>query len=412
MKVLFISYNGALEPLIQSQGIPYLKGLSNRGMDCILLSFEKAQKDKKIFKEKINMLKKELEDCGIKWYRLQYHKSPIFFATLFDIFTGIMLSFYIVISKKINIIHARATVSATIGYVVARLTGKKFIFDERGLMAEEYIDGGMWKRESILYKVTLYLEKKLLSEADAIVMLTENIKGFLINTDYLPQSRNGKRLNISVIPCCVDTGRFNNQVSRNAGLKERYGLTGKFVFLYIGSLGTWYLLEEMIDFFLTAKTIINNAHFLVLTHISKEMVRNSWRKRGLSFNDITIDEVEFEDMPEHIKLADIGIFFIKPVFSKKSSCPIKFAEYLACGLPVVINAGIGDTDKVVERNKLGVVIKEFNKESYSASIIRLLELMKERGSANRCRKIAEDIFSLDIGISRYFELYNKVLLKN
>jgi hypothetical protein len=145
MKTLFISYNGASEPLIQSQGIPYLKGLSDKGIKCFLLSFEK-----KI--ECADKLKKELNEYGIKWYHLRYHKSPSLPATLFDMLAGISAGLYIVISKNINIVHSRGTVPAVMGYAIARLTGKKFIFDARGLMAEEYIDGGMWKRGSFLYK--------------------------------------------------------------------------------------------------------------------------------------------------------------------------------------------------------------------------------------------------------------------
>ncbi len=38
---LFVAYNGALEALIQSQGIPYLRGLAEKGIKVSLLSFEK-----------------------------------------------------------------------------------------------------------------------------------------------------------------------------------------------------------------------------------------------------------------------------------------------------------------------------------------------------------------------------------
>ena len=182
------------------------------------------------------------------------------------------------------------------------------------------------------------------------------------------------------------------------------------MFLYIGSVGTWYLLEEMIDFFIAAKSIINNAHFLILTHIDKDMVISACKRKKLSFNDVTVDNAEFSNMPYYIKLADVGIFFIKPCFSKRSSCPTKFAEYLVCGLPLVINSGIGDTDKIVKDYKLGVVIDKFNQGSYLSNTYQLLELMKEKGAiSNRCKKTAKDIFSLDIGVSKYFDVYRSLI---
>jgi len=401
MKTLFISYNGALEPLIQSQGIPYLKGLSNKGVRCFLLSFEKRG-------EGISKLKKELNEHGIGWYHLKYHKSPSLPATLFDITAGILAGLYIVISKKINIIHSRATVSAVMGYVIARLAGRKFIFDVRGLMAEEYADGGVWKKNSFLYKLTLYIEKKLLCHADKIVVLTENIKDFFINSNYL-QKCDIKKKDITIIPCCVDINKFSAQGGLTEILRERYKLSGKFVFLYIGSVGTWYLLEEMMDFFIAAKTLINNAHFLILTHVDKNMVIAAWEKRGLSFSDITIDDAEFCNMPYYIKLADVGIFFIKPCFSKRFSSPTKLAEYLACSLPLVINSGIGDTRELVSNNRIGVVINDFSEKEYLDKIRELLNFIREgKELSKRCRLTAEKYLSLDIGVERYQGIYKEL----
>ena len=40
-RVLFISYNGMLDPLGQSQVIPYLRELAKRGVRFTLLSFER-----------------------------------------------------------------------------------------------------------------------------------------------------------------------------------------------------------------------------------------------------------------------------------------------------------------------------------------------------------------------------------
>ena len=326
-------------------------------------------------------------------------------ATLFDIFIGIMAGSYLALSKKIDIIHARATVPAAMAYVIARLTRRKFIFDVRGLMAEEYADGCMWKEGSFCHKMTLYFQKLFLKSADELVVITENIKRFLSYSDYLDK----KNKRISVIPCCVDIARFERNSSRNEALRQKYGLSGKFVFLYTGSVGTWYMLREMLDFFIAAKSVIPNAHFLILTHVDREMAGKIRGEKGLSSEDVSIDEAEFNDMPEYINLADVGIFFIKPVFSKRSSCPTKFAEYLACGLPVVINSGIGDTDNIVKERKLGIVINEFNRYSYLFGLRELSVLMKEKDLlAERSRRTAEELFSLENGISRYLEIYRRL----
>jgi len=402
MKALFISYNGALEPLIQSQGIPYLKGLSNKGVKCFLLSFEKKIQG-------LGKLKKELNKHGIKWYHLKYHKRPTLPATMFDIFQGVIFGFFIILREKIDIIHARSTVPAAIGYVLSKISKKKFIFDERGLMAEEYVDGGMWKKNGILYKLTVYFEKKFLREADGVVVLSNDICNFLKDSGYVKWSIN-KKNRITVIPSCVDLNRF--KPVDNKELRKIYNLQNKFIFLYIGSLGTWYMVKEMLDFFLCAKEIIPNAHFCFLVNTGKDLVINVSIEKGVCSDDITITSVDPMQMPEYISIADVGVFFIKPCFSKRSSSPTKFAEYLACGLPVLINKGIGDTAEIVKQNRIGFVVDNFNKEEYMKAVKHILKFQDERGTKERCIETAKNIFSLDTGVSLYLSLYNKVFQKN
>ena len=114
-------------------------------------------------------------------------------------------------------------------------------------------------------------------------------------------------------------------------------------------------------------------------------------------------------MPDFLNLASIGISFIKPCFSKIASCPTKFAEYLACGLPVVINKGIGDTEEIVRDNRIGVVVEEFTPLGYKKGICELRELLKEKEDLRRrCRATAERYFSLKDGGDRYSEVYARL----
>ncbi|MEI8176837.1 MAG: glycosyltransferase, partial [Candidatus Omnitrophota bacterium] len=214
---------------------------------------------------------------------------------------------------------------------------------------------------------------------------------------------------ITVIPCCVDNKRFDRDSGSAGMLREKYKLSGKFVFLYIGSVGTWYLLDEMLDFFIAARNAIRSAHFLVLTHIDQEMVRRACERKHISPDEVTVSCAPFQEMPAHIAMADAGIFFIKPCFSKRSSCPTKYAEYLACGLPVVINAGIGDTDTIVRDRGLGVVVDGFDKSHYDAAVHQLVGLMKDSPAISaRCRRAAQELFSLEDGVNKYFNVYRSL----
>jgi glycosyltransferase involved in cell wall biosynthesis len=107
--------------------------------------------------------------------------------------------------------------------------------------------------------------------------------------------------------------------------------------------------------------------------------------------------------------ADAGIAFYKPTFSRLATSPVKLAEYLACGLPVIINAGVGDSDDFISAQKLGVVVTDFNDHEYSRALLEL-ETLRSEVTRVRARQTAEDFFDVRRkGLEGYARLYEKVL---
>ena len=169
----------------------------------------------------------------------------------------------------------------------------------------------------------------------------------------------------------------------------------------------------MVDFFLEMKRYKQNAPLLVITLSDHNFAESIFRKKNLNMDDYTIIGKKFEDMPDYIASADVAIMFIMPVFSKIASCPTKFGEYLACGLPVVINSKIGDTQEIIQRNKIGVVINDFSIEEYGRTVKELLYLIEEdSGLRRRCRDVAKQYFSLNYGIESYLEVYQSLTCDN
>lgn len=105
---------------------------------------------------------------------------------------------------------------------------------------------------------------------------------------------------------------------------------------------------------------------------------------------------------------DIGVFFYKNSFSEKGRSPTKMAEFLACGKPVIINKGIGDTEEILKNNNIGIVVKDVDIGSIRAAVGNIKELLKMKDTAFKCRLIAVKKYSLNIGVSRYQEIYNKI----
>ena len=84
-KVLYISYNGLLEPIAFSQVLPYLKVLSKNGYRFILLTFEKNKDLEECGKEYLKNIKDNLNKENITWIWLRYHKYPKNVSTILDI---------------------------------------------------------------------------------------------------------------------------------------------------------------------------------------------------------------------------------------------------------------------------------------------------------------------------------------
>jgi glycosyltransferase involved in cell wall biosynthesis len=404
--ILFISYDGLAESLAQSQVLPYLIGLTkNNNITKIkLLTYDKPKEMAN--KSSISQLNRMLEDAGIKWISIRYHKRPVILSTLFDICRGIWVTFILSNQYEIGIIHARSYVPALIGVFFKKFYGKKFIFDMRGFWADERIEGGIWKK-NFLYHIAKYFEKIFLLNADIIITLTESAKDEINSFVYLSKTKS----EIFVIPTAVDLKTF--RFTKNQAIHEDLKITlmNKFIFIYIGSLGTWYELDGLYNFFIRAKELIKNAHLLILTS-QYELADLKRKEKGLDISDVTISQVSHKNIPGYLNTAHAGLAFYKPGYSRKGCCPIKVGEYLACGLPVIINEGVGDIDQIIRKEGVGAVIPSFIDSQYIEAIDKIKELLKEPFILRqRCRTVAEDYFSLDKSIEKYQQIYQKLLKK-
>jgi len=101
-----------------------------------------------------------------------------------------------------------------------------------------------------------------------------------------------------------------------------------------------------------------------------------------------------------------GVFIIKPVFSKKASAPTKMGEFLGCGVPCVINNGIGDSADIIKNENVGVVLNAFDRNEMYKGVKELIKLVNDPDIVKRCVNAAKVHFSLDDGVKSYDKVYN------
>lgn len=422
VKSLYICYFGVREPLVQTQVIPYLRELVKGGNEVGLLTFEPAIGEGEKGRREIEKIESELAQDGIKWHWLKYHKRPSVPATVFDIANGARYVARLLRREKFDILHARSHVPMAMAALARKISSHKpkLLFDIRGFFPEEYVDGGLWPKDGSVYRGVKRVEKWLMREMDGFVVLTEPARQILLgerkesanaHAGIDPRSASGGIRPVEVIPCCVDLKKFEtaNESSRRE-MREQLGVSDRFVGVYVGSFGGWYLTEETADFFAVLKQKKPDAFALILTQGDPAMIEPLLKSRGYSNGDYLIQKVPSADIPRYLSAGDLAVSFIKPCYSKLASSPTKNAEYLACGLPIVVNDGIGDTTEFTVTDGTGVVISAFTPEGYEEALRDMEALMKDRDEITaRCRKSAKDRFDLEsVGGERYRRLYKRL----
>ncbi len=404
-KSLFISYDGMTDPLGQSQVIPYLAGLVRKGHKVVLLSCEKPE----VFEKHRNTIQQLLDASSIEWHPIKYHKSPPVVSTWWDIRTLKKTTERLHKKHQFDILHCRSYISAMVGIHMQKKHGTKFLFDMRGFWADERVDGKLWNLNSPLYsRIYKYFKRKeteYLSKADFTISLTHNAAKEIHSWNHVQN----QPVPIQVIPCCVDLDHFHpDKVKDQQEFKRKLGIQNEFIISYIGSIGTWYMLDEMLDFFKVLKKKKEKSKFLFITKEPKEMVLQAARQKNINPDDLIVTPSERADVPTYISLSNLSIFFIKPAFSKKASSPTKQGEIMAMNIPIVCNSNVGDTSFVVEKYDSGIVINNFNDQSYE----KALEILEQPKDYNHLRDGAKDFYSLEQGVNLYHEVYEKLTSSN
>ncbi|NBG67444.1 glycosyltransferase family 4 protein [Acidiluteibacter ferrifornacis] len=401
-RVLYISYDGLTDPLGQSQIIPYLSGLSNKGYRITILSNEKPQN----YHENKAVVEEKLEAANIQWKFTFYSNKPPVVSTAFGVRRMRKMAFHLAKKQSFDIIHCRSILATMVGDSVRKKLGGKLIFDIRGFWADERVEGGLWKLDNKLYNaIYTYFKKKekeFFKTADAVITLTENAKNHVLEHFKTKE-------NFQVVPCAVDLDHFNpdhlNQ-TLISDLKTKWGVQpDDFVLSYVGSLGTRYRLKEMLQFFKHLLTLEPKSKFLFITKSDTSQIYKYCDELKINTNKIIIDSCSYGEIPNYIAVSQASIFFIVTSFSGKAVSPTKQGEIMSLGLPIVCNANLGDSDTILKETNTGIVPPDYSDQSLKNSAEELLSFTT---NAATIRAAANEYFALDKAVEKYHSVYKNL----
>ena len=399
---MYITYDGLLDPLGKAQIIPYIISISQHPRNLTIISFEKKEN----FKE-IHLTKEILHKHNIDWFYLKFSSKFRIFSKIIDVIKLFYFTIFLKIKNNIKIVHGRGSLPSFYGYLLKKIFNIKLVFDCRGMWVDERIDNNQWNLNKWYYnlisKIFRKIENQLFTNSDKIIVLSRKILPYLL-------SRYDIENKISVIPCCVDYDLFKKKHydNRSLALVNKFNI-GKydFIFCYSGSLGGIYQLEEMLTFFEYIKKHYQNSFFIFFTNNIKILEKKISEKKYEKIKDnIRYKVVDREQLPTYLSLCDAMVYFIKPTFSKRASCPTKLGESLSLGIPIITNKGIGDIEDLFELIKPGFLFNEINSENFQYFIDNIDLINQIKG--NTLRENYRVFFDIKKAKISYESLYLKL----
>lgn len=390
---VYVTRNGLLEPLGQSQVMGYLRGLS-RDYRITLITYEKSE-------DWVNLEKMERarELClvyGIRWIPQRFKSHPKGIAPALSMLRMVWLIRREVVGQRAQLIHARSYIPAAVAMCVAASTKVPFVFDMRALWPEELIAAGRLGRGSLLHRAIVAAEKVCLRRAGAVVSLTH------VAIDHLkriyPEST--AHQTFVVIPTCADLERF---VPADRPPERRV----------IGCLGTvlsgWFKVDWLASFLEVAADRAPEAIFEMTTRDDPIYIRKKLDPNAILNDRLRIAASAPDDVHHVLQLQTVSVMFFTDGLSKLGSSPTRMAEILGCGLPVVANDGVGDVARIIREYRVGVLATGPERESMTRVWDEMVELLRDPELAHRCRKAAQDVFSLEAGTAEYKRLYSTLI---
>jgi len=411
--ILYLNYTSILtQGILLSQVVIPLKKLAAEGYRIILVSGERTRDLKK--RKEREALHRDLERAGVELVFFRKTLPPYLrmedegsrsgilcgFCFLYDLIRFFFLTGWWLVSRRCKALHARSYVPGIVAVFYQALLRVRFIFDPRGILPEELRLARGWSEKTLRFRFWKFIEKIILKRADYVFVLSRNFRKHL--KQIVPRS------DILLIPCCIDPARFNYNEQQRASVRAKLGFGNRFVLVYsIGCFVPYQVLEKALEVFGILREQHPESHFLILTP-EPDQLKKYAAKYAIDLSGVSIVRVPFSLVPDYLMASDAGLLVRHTSIVSKVASPVKFPEYLACGLPVIAFKGIGDTERMITRYSLGECVDPENRESIRNGLKRLFSRLEgyREGLREQCRNVAVKYYSWDTYLSLYRKVYD------
>lgn len=386
MRTLFVTWDGPQVSYLESLFLPIFKALTARGFPFDVLQFRwgDAAQEQRI---------RELCRAG----GIGYHAHPIWrgaggIAPFATALIGGRAVREAARQFGSDLIMPRSLMPA-LATLAARGLDRPIMFDADGLQADERVEFAGLSPTGAVYRLLRDIEAQIVRRSVAILTRSSTASNILL-------ARAGPPVDITRFHL-VTNGRDINAFhpgdeSDRQAIRHDLGIAKNAPLLvYSGSVGAQYRLDQATDLLRHMCHRRADSHLLVLSGSPAEAA-SILANAGCIEGSVTVRRSAPADVPRFLAAADVGMAFRAPSFSMQAVAPVKIAEYLLCGLPIVGNSQIGETKASIDA---GVFFDGSNLDA--ASWIIDYVLPSRSVLSVKARKVGVDYFSLDSTVESY-----------
>jgi len=281
---------------------------------------------------------------------------------------------------KESIIHTRGELLAWhLSKILKKEDHKTILADIRGATVEETIEFQNLNYLKEYFKV--WNKKKALGSLnnfERVSVVSETLGKYLID---------GYKINpdkIFVTPCLAG-GNFNFDRAQRIEIRKELNLSEKDILIVFSS---------------ASSALWQNNGVLKTLGDKKMKVLNLARKK-IQHNNVINRFIDYCKMPAYLNAADIAIIWRDKSIVNKVASPVKFSEYLCCGLPVISNDKIDLVKNIVTENNAGIIMNDIDEVNRQA-ILEILKIDREQIS-----QVGKNNFGIEAILEKYQSLYAK-----
>ncbi|TGE15547.1 glycosyltransferase family protein [Hymenobacter elongatus] len=380
--VIAYVYNSCNDPLFKAAMLPFMQHASRQQPDLRLHLITYEQEEYALTAEQAAQMRADLAVYNIEWHPLRWHSGRFkLLKKAYDLLVGFFLVLKLRISPGARSIGALGTIAGAFAFIMAKLLGLRYYGFQYEPHSEFMRDCNVWPESGLAYRGLHYMERVSGMNADILstgtVHMVNRMKAW------------GTTAKVYKMPSCVDETKVYFRPEGRQHVRATYGIAAdKQVILYLGKFGGIYYDREIAVLFREFHRLNPELFFLIVSPDAPAHIASLMQAEGLPETSYTITRSPYEQVQNYISAADFGIVAVPSLPSQQFRSPIKVGEYLCCGLPYLVCAGVSEDDLVAEKYGVGVVVTGFTGAEavrVYPEVARLLHQEKD-GLRARCRE--------------------------